>query len=296
MTRVILAVVLFLAVNASLLGVTLGVPGLGQLMERMQILPAITAFSMASLVLWVVLTLLLGRVYCSVFCPLGVFQDIVARVPRLTRRQRYRRPYRYAQAKSQIRNLILIATGASLVVVIPQFTSFIDPYMIYSRFVTDWSPRDRVMAAGVVATVVDAACLIAVGIFAWRRGRLYCNSVCPVGTLLGALGRYSVMKIDINTDKCTQCRACEYACKSQCINLSDHTVDSTRCVVCFDCLPVCDNSAITYTKNRHQLALPMLQRVGTPGRAATAMSAPSAGRVTPARRATREISKVNLTR
>ena len=47
-------------------------------LAKIQFLPAVLALNVGVILLWVVLTLVFGRVYCSVICPLGVFQDIVS--------------------------------------------------------------------------------------------------------------------------------------------------------------------------------------------------------------------------
>ena len=47
-------------------------------LAKIQFLPAVLALNVGVILLWVMLTLVFGRVYCSVICPLGVFQDIVS--------------------------------------------------------------------------------------------------------------------------------------------------------------------------------------------------------------------------
>lgn len=47
-------------------------------MARIQFLPAVLALNLGVVILLVALTLVFGRVYCSVICPLGVFQDVVS--------------------------------------------------------------------------------------------------------------------------------------------------------------------------------------------------------------------------
>lgn len=46
-------------------------------MAKIQFLPAVLALNVGVIVLLIALTLVLGRVYCSVICPLGVFQDVI---------------------------------------------------------------------------------------------------------------------------------------------------------------------------------------------------------------------------
>lgn len=47
-------------------------------MAKIQFLPALLALNIGVVIILIALTLLFGRVYCSVICPLGVFQDVVS--------------------------------------------------------------------------------------------------------------------------------------------------------------------------------------------------------------------------
>ena len=84
-------------------------------------------------------------------------------------------------------------------------------------------------------------------ILAWRNGRTYCNTICPVGTVLGFLARYSLFKPRFDTSKCNGCGLCARNCKASCIDAKNHTVDMSRCVMCLDCIPTCHDNAITYS-------------------------------------------------
>lgn len=81
---------------------------------------------------------------------------------------------------------------------------------------------------------------------AWRSGRTYCNTICPVGTVLGLVSRYSLFRPTIATEKCTSCGLCSRQCKASCIDSKSHTIDHSRCVTCMNCLEVCNRNAITY--------------------------------------------------
>ena len=63
--------------------------GLGVL-ARIQFFPAFFMHSVAILMGIVALTLLFGRLYCSVICPMGVFQDVVSRVAGFFRKKKKR--------------------------------------------------------------------------------------------------------------------------------------------------------------------------------------------------------------
>ena len=57
---------------------------------HIQIFPLALAGSIAGILAWLALTLVFGRIYCSTVCPMGILQDVFARVPRLGRRRRFR--------------------------------------------------------------------------------------------------------------------------------------------------------------------------------------------------------------
>jgi len=137
-----------------------------------------------------------------------------------------------------------------------------DPAAAYSRIVVYLGrPLAGAATFSIGAAAIAIATLAAASIIPPARGRLLCNTVCPVGTLLGGMSRFSLYRIDINTDKCTGCGLCTARCKAECIDPSAHTVDTSRCVMCFDCTAACPNSAITLRRGRHRLQIPMLQSV-----------------------------------
>ena len=96
------------------------------------------------------------------------------------------------------------------------------------------------------ALFIGILSFVVIAIFAGRYGRLYCNTVCPVGSILGWLSQFSLFKTRIDASKCIACGLCEKRCKSSCIDAKNKTVDVTRCVVCFDCFSACKKDAIRY--------------------------------------------------
>ena len=120
----------------------------------------------------------------------------------------------------------------------PFFAERLDSYAFYSTEV--WSGS---LSAFIVAIVT---CIILFTL-AWKNGRTWCNTICPVGTVLGFLSRFSLLKVRIDADKCKECSLCTRQCKASCIDWKNHSIDYSRCVACFDCLDACRHGAITYT-------------------------------------------------
>lgn len=231
-------------------------------LEAVQIVPLTLSVAISALILWIAVTLVFGRIYCSSVCPLGTVQDIAGRMR--TRRA----PFHYAAPMNKLRFGILIAVLVCVLVGLMAIPMLLDPYVAYDRFCRQiLHPVVSIIGGRAVAVtswyafVVSGCTIAAVWITAALHGRLACNTVCPVGALLGLLSRNSIVHFDIDTDLCTNCRKCEYVCKCQCINLDDHVVDGSRCVVCFNCTSVCPDNAIRYTTRSKKLSIPMMQRV-----------------------------------
>ncbi len=94
--------------------------------------------------------------------------------------------------------------------------------------------------------IIASVTFIVLVVLAWRNGRTYCNTICPVGTVLGFFSRYSLFRPEIDAEKCTNCSLCSRKCKAACINYKDHRIDYSRCVTCMDCIDTCQHGAIRY--------------------------------------------------
>lgn len=237
-------------------------------LARIQFVPAIFFHSAVILAALIALTLLLGRLYCSVICPMGIFQDVVTRIGGFFRKKKKR--YKFSNAKNILRYSVLgvmviaIISGFSLVV------SLLDPYAAYGRIAANlFSPvylagnnlletiftsfgnytfyRMDIYVRSIFAVSVAVLTLVAVGYLAWKHGRAYCNTVCPVGTFLGLISRFSWLKVRIDTSKCNGCGICATRCKSSCIDPKNHRIDHSRCVNCFDCLDACRQDALSFS-------------------------------------------------
>lgn len=228
---------------------------------RMQIFTALLSGAAVCLIFWALVALIYGRIYCSTVCPLGTVMDGVAFFGRRVRRRAG--GFRYVPPSDRTRIVFVIIAFALMLTGSAAIPALIDPYTAYARMVGQFVLVPLHLGIGAVFSMsaLGLASLTAMVIVAvaWKRGRRLCNTVCPVGSLLGAASRHSILHFDINTDLCINCGECERVCKSECINLLDHTVDSSRCVVCFNCTAVCPNDAITYRSGRHTPATPLFQ-------------------------------------
>ena len=219
--RLTLAVIFFALITLLFLDFTGTLHAWFGWMAKIQFLPAVLALNIGVVLFLAVLTLVFGRIYCSVICPLGVFQDIVSWLSAKRKKNRFR--YQWAN-----NGLAYLAERA-------------DSYAFYETDV--WM---KSLPTLLIATVT----LVVLIVLAWRGGRTYCNTICPVGTVLGFLSKYSLLKPVIDTKKCNSCGLCARNCKASCINIKAHEIDYSRCVACMDCINKCRKGAITYTRRK----------------------------------------------
>lgn len=258
--RIVVALAAMLAPTVALVG------GWDSVFSRMQIMAALITGAALWLFVWIAVTLVCGRIYCSTVCPLGTLQDCVASLWRFLpagRTDRIR-GYRYHRPCNSLRLTMAVVVVSCMVCGWMLIPSLLDPYSAYARIVSQFVTAPLTGAGPAVpfalasfAPAFTAAALVAA--MSLRRGRLLCNTICPVGALLGIVSERALLHADINTDKCINCGECARVCKAECIDLVNHTVDASRCVVCFKCMGVCPNDAIKYRAGRHTLVMPLMQ-------------------------------------
>ncbi len=240
--RIALAAIFFVGITLLFAGIGAGWWGW---MADVQFLPSVmrvigsaAALNIAILAALVVLALLLGRIYCSVICPLGVWQDIVNWIS--SRRKGKKRRFHYKK-DNRWRTAILTLFIAALICDAQVFIALLAPYSAWGRIVQSIL---HPVGMGWAVVTVAAVTLVATGLLAWFGGRTYCNTICPVGTTLGLFSSFTVFGPVIDADKCTHCHGCEKQCKASCIDSENQKIDYSRCVDCFDCIEDCKFGAI----------------------------------------------------
>ena len=234
-------------------------------MAKVQFLPAVLAVNVVIIVVLILLTLVFGRIYCSVICPLGVFQDIVSWIHGKRKKNRFS----YSPAVSWLRYLMLVVMIVAIIVGIGALVALLAPYSTFGRMAQNlfqplWMLGNNVLAGiaermgsytfyhtdvwikSITTFAIAAATFLIIGFLAWRHGRTWCNTICPVGTVLGFFARFSWFKVRFDEDKCKQCSLCSKNCKAACIDYKTMSVDYSRCVVCGNCVDKCSFGALTY--------------------------------------------------
>jgi len=252
-----------------------------------------------------VLSVLLGRIFCGWICPMGTAIDLAERLFGV----RGRRP---AQASPwwRVKHYVLIAllvtallpaalrsqsdpglsqtVGLSAVYLVDPIAILtrtmtlagfpaVEAGLVFSReVVTGWQYSDLVVRhawlaqalhnvgmglglvtrpdplpatfrLGLVAFLMFAL-IIALGRFARR---FWCRNLCPLGALLGVLGKASPLRLRVS-EACTRCLRCVNECKMGAITDDPRKYHGPECIVCYGCVAVCPEGAISLTASRQQ--------------------------------------------
>ncbi len=243
-----------------------------ELFTSFQFLPSLLKFLVmpqvltAGFLIIMLLTILTGRLYCSFICPLGIMQDVIAYIRRLLPFKQKRR--KYSKALNLVRYPILLVSVLSLLFTGILAINLLDPYANFSRiasnlyqpvFISIYNLISKILMKMGVYSIqplmekvihplpffFGLSVFLIIVVLVLYRDRLYCNSICPVGSLLGLISRYSFLKLKIEKNSCTFCGKCQLACKANCIDVKHQIIDETRCVSCFNCIPVCEGRSIS---------------------------------------------------
>ncbi|MDS4028379.1 MAG: 4Fe-4S binding protein [Candidatus Contendobacter sp.] len=251
-------------------------PPLAQAVRYPQFVPSLLNFTQTfaliatGFLLVLGLTLLFGRVYCSMICPLGTVQDLIIHIADKLRKPRKikfkpQKPYNTLRYGILALTVGLFLSGSALAL------SLLDPFSNFGRIAGDLLRPLYVVVHNGVGSLLEALGLYGpfpltwkapplatlafpvlfliglIGLSAWH-GRLFCNTLCPVGALLGLVSRFALFKIRIPKDACLICAQCSIHCKAGCIRLKTKEIDFSRCVACFNCITVCEAHGIGYAR------------------------------------------------
>ena len=229
------------------------------------------AFGAAGFIAVLILTALFGRVYCSTICPLGTLQDVIGFV---FRKKGKRSGFQYSAPHNVLRYTIFTLTVLLLIAGSGFLLNLLDPFSAFGRIFSNLVRpvilavnnavamgmetvgvrilyRERWAVIASLSVGVSIGMLLLVAMLSARHGRMSCNTVCPVGALLGLVSKYSMLRIGMDSDACTGCKLCESVCKAGCINIQQKTVDISRCVGCYNCFAVCRKNGLRF-ENRWQ--------------------------------------------
>jgi polyferredoxin len=261
--RVVISLIFLISISLLFIDFRGIIPGsLSDIILFLQFIPSllkfmhIISYATVGFLIILILNVLFGRVYCSTVCPLGILQDVISYLAIITRRKK---KYKYSKPHNTLRYLFLILPLVFLLFGSIFLLNLLDPYSNFGRIFSDLVRPLAIGINNIISILFEKINVYFIhpvdykhfnlttilfpiafsGFLIWisfYHGRLYCNTVCPVGTLLGLFSRLSVFKIKVDNITCTKCAKCAIVCKATCIDIKNYSVDFSRCIACYNCI------------------------------------------------------------
>lgn len=276
--RIVISVVIFILLLVFFLGIDIKLQGLTHFFLHLQLIPSIIRFialfftvTGLGFIIVLLLTFIIGRVYCSSICPLGTLQDMFIAAARPFKKKKQRKFTYSANQKNIFRYSVLGATlvlwfSGSLLLV-----NLLDPYSNFGKIAVSFFQPAFIFLNNKLALIlenfqiysvaplevkslpwdvllVSAIILVTIGVMSVWRGRLFCNTLCPAGSILSLVAYKSVYKITFDESACNLCGKCERVCKAECLNSRTKVIDHQRCISCFNCFTACSNNGLYYSR------------------------------------------------
>lgn len=232
--RISSAIILFALTLSIIAGFTPSLYKILELQLGTQLTTLLAGFSVVTFTIILsmfLLTFIFGRFYCSIACPFGLLQDFIGFIcKRKTGKTQNLYKTRYF-ITSVVFGLLISGSIIGL--------KILDPYTNFSLIISNFLKTNP--GISMIHAILALIVILAFVIF---KNRIFCTTICPIGTLLGLCSKYGVFKLQINSDNCAKCNICEKECPTGCIDSG--VIDNERCTRCLRCLDKCSKNAIKF--------------------------------------------------
>ena len=226
-------------------------------------------------------TIFLGRFFCGWICPMGTLQHFVGNMPSESKRgkqgiesNRYKR-WQTIKYVVLIAGLVAAAFGSMAIGWLDPFSilvrsiglSFLPAFNLVVRAVL--APLEHSHVAAIKATGTGIHAVLAVFVLDLRQAhfaqglvlgilfvvilfaslritRLWCRSICPLGALLGAVSRWSILGLHKAPESCDNCNRCLLHCQGGDDPVGSAPWRKSECLMCMNCVDSCPEHALAF--------------------------------------------------
>lgn len=187
---------------------------------------------------------LIGRFPCGWFCPFGLLQELLHKIPGPK--------LHIPRVLGYLRYVVLALT----VILLPALV--LDAFGLGQTWFCKWICPAGTLEAGLPLVGLNSGIRAQVGLlFAWKVSilvlflvwmivslRPFCRTVCPLGAILGLFNKVSILRLKVDATKCQTCGACSQSCP---VELDvPHQVNSPDCIRCLKCVKACEQGCVSY--------------------------------------------------
>jgi polyferredoxin len=242
-------------------------------------------------------TLFLGRFFCGWICPLGTLQHFVGSLPSESKRGKQRiESNRYK--RWQTGKYVILIAGLVAALFGSAAIGWLDPFSLLVRSFglsllpafgvavrSALTPQEHSHVGAirttsmVVHNVLQALVLefrqphfaesaflgilfLAILFASLRVTRFWCRAACPLGALLGAVSRWSVLGLHKDAASCDKCNRCLLHCQGGDDPIGGSKWRKAECVMCMNCVELCPQHSLKFRffRKEPEVASPDLGR------------------------------------
>jgi len=260
------------------------------------------------------LTLFLGRIFCGFICPLGTIHHVVSRFKPTLKGERMVRANQKTPSQ-KVKYFLLITLLLAAIIGLNLF-GLLDPISLLFRslalaifpglgvglkelFDAMASSDIKILNQLSYTAEVLVSPIFGYGYQAYRtawfigliflvilflnriRPRFWCRTLCPLGALLGLCSRVSMLRLEKDDEKCTDCKLCTKSCQGAASPIPGQDWENAECVACFNCFNACPEDALSFKLrwSRQMNKRPDMGRRAVLGGLAAGISLPLLGRL-----------------
>ncbi|MDR0513570.1 MAG: 4Fe-4S binding protein [Coriobacteriaceae bacterium] len=202
----------------------------------------------------VLVGVLSGRLVCGFLCPFGLVQELLHKIP--LRKWRHKRAFRWLRfGKYVVLSVFVIGIPTALMVngavSFPAFCEYICPVGTLEAGIPLALANDSIREGLGWLFVWKMTVLISVLVLCVKVFRPFCRFLCPLGALYSLFNRISLLNIQHDASRCTDCGTCRKSCP-----MEAWSADSTECIRCGRCVAGCPSKALHWSAARHRPPLP----------------------------------------
>ncbi len=195
---------------------------------------------MAAMVgLWLAITLVIGKGWCSYACFFGGIEEGVAAVPKRAKFRKIDLRWRYGPWAVLLAMVLL-----SLALFEPAYCMWLCPFKAVSEYV---AARNTV---GLIQNGIFVALFggLVIALPLLTKKRTQCAFFCPFGAFQSLFNKTSIFDLRIDRTRCTPCAVCQNACPTMSLNKDSIARGETlmSCMKCGACVDACPRDAAVW--------------------------------------------------
>jgi len=242
-------------------------------------------------------TLFLGRFFCGWICPMGTLQHFVGNMPSESKRGKQRIESNRYKRWQTIKYVVLIA-GLVAAALGSMAIGWLDPFSLLVRSIglailpafnfaarAVLEPLEQSHVAAIATTSKGVHAVLGLFLLDFRQAhfaqglilgilfivilfaslrvtRLWCRAICPLGALLGAVSRWSVLGLHKDPESCNNCNRCLLDCQGGDDPIGGASWRKSECLMCMNCVGSCPEHSLGFRffRKEKEVASPDLGR------------------------------------